>query len=107
MSLQAATPVPWPLIYAVTAWSCLMFAGMGLLSKLNPMAVTMLVLGAASVGLAIFLILEFNKPYTGSIRVSPAALEQAIVELDKPRAEALRSEGKTRGRRSSWRTTGF
>ena len=89
MSLQAATPVAWPLIYAVTAWSCLMFGGMGLLSKLNPMAVTMLLLGAASVGLAIFLILEFNKPYTGSVvRVSPASLEEAIVELDKPRAEA-------------------
>ena len=85
MSLQAATPVAWPLIYAVTAWSCLMFGGMGLLSKLNPMAVTMLFLGAASVGLAIFLILEFNKPYTGSaVRVSPASLEEAIVELDKP-----------------------
>src|SRR5271166_1653845 len=25
MSLQAATPVPWPLVYAVTFWSCLMF----------------------------------------------------------------------------------
>ncbi len=86
MSMQASTPVPWPLLYAVAAWSCLMFAGMGLLSKLNPMALTMLVLGAASVTVAIFLILEFNKPYTGSIRVSPVALEQAIVELDKPRS---------------------
>jgi hypothetical protein len=44
----------------------------------------MLILGSASVGLAIYLILEFNKPYTGSIRVSPAALEQATVELGKP-----------------------
>ncbi len=88
MSMQASTPVPWPLIYAVAGWSCLMFGGMGLLSKLNPMAVTMLVLGAASVGVAFFLILEFNKPYTSSIRVSPAALEQAIVQLDQPRAEA-------------------
>ncbi len=86
MSMQASTPVAWPLIYAVTAWSCLMFGGMGLLSKLNPMAVTMLFLGAASVAVAIFLILEFNKPYTSAIRVSPVALEQAIVELDKPSA---------------------
>jgi hypothetical protein len=61
-----------------------MFGGMGLLSKLSPMTATMLALGAGSVGLAIFLILEFDKPYTGSIRVSPAALEQAIVELDRP-----------------------
>src|SRR5271157_5425073 len=84
MSLQAATPVPWPLVYAVTFWSCLMFGSMGLLSKLSPMSVAMLVLGSASIGLAIFLILEFSKPYTGSIRVSPAPLEQAILALDQP-----------------------
>jgi hypothetical protein len=47
---------------------------------------TMLVFGAASVALAIFLILEFNKPYTSALRVSPFALEQAIVELDQPTA---------------------
>jgi hypothetical protein len=85
MSMQVATPVTWPLIYAVTFWSCLMFGGMGLLSKFSPMSATMLVLGAASVGLAIFLILEFNKPYTSAIRVSPVALEQAIIQLDQPR----------------------
>jgi Protein of unknown function (DUF4239) len=86
MSLQAATPVPWPLIYAVTFWSCVMFLSMGLLSKLSPMSVAMLILGSASIGLAIFLILEFSKPYTGSIRVSPAPLEQAILALDQPGA---------------------
>jgi hypothetical protein len=88
MSMQAQTPVSWPLIYAVAAWSCLMFLGMGLLSRPNATTVTMLVLGAASVALAIFLILEFNRPYTSSIRVSPVALEQAIVQLDQPSAPA-------------------
>ncbi len=86
MSLQAETPVAWPLIYAVSAWSCLMFAGMGLLSRPNATTLTMLILGAASVGLAIYLILEFNQPYTSALRVSPFALEQAIVELDQPAA---------------------
>ena len=84
MSMQAQTPVSWPLIYAVAAWSCLMFFGMGLLSRPNPTTVAMLVLGAASVALAIFLILEFNKPYTSFFRVSPVALEEAIVRLDEP-----------------------
>ena len=42
----------------------------------------MLVLGTASIGLAIFLILEFNKPYTSSIRVSPAR-SNTIVQLDR------------------------
>jgi hypothetical protein len=88
MSMQAQTPVSWPLIYAVAAWSCLMFFGMGLLSRPNPTTATMLALGAASVALAIFLILEFNKPYTSSIRVSPVALEEAIVQLDQSGAPA-------------------
>jgi hypothetical protein len=83
MSMQAATPVAWPLIYAVTAWSCLMFCGMGLLSRLNATTLTTLVVGAGSVVLAIFLILEYSKPYTSTIRVSPAVLEQGIVDLDK------------------------
>jgi len=86
MSLQAATPVPWPMVYAVTFWSSFMFASMGLLSKLSPMSLAMLVLGSASIGLAIFLILDFSQPYTGWIRVSPAPLEQAIVQLDQPGA---------------------
>jgi hypothetical protein len=59
---------------------------MGLLSKLSPMSIAMLVLGSASIGLAIFLILEFSQPYTSSIRVSPAPLEQAILQLDQPSA---------------------
>jgi hypothetical protein len=84
MSLQAATPIPWPLIYAVTFWATLLFASMGLLSRLSLMSVAMLVLGSASIGLAIFLILEFSQPYTSSVRVSPAPLEQAILELDQP-----------------------
>ena len=88
MSMQTSTPIAWPLIYAVTAWSCLMFGGMGLLSRVNATTLTMLVLGAGSIGVAFFLILEFNKPYTSDIRVSPVALEQAIIELDKPGAAA-------------------
>jgi hypothetical protein len=86
MSLQAATPVPWPLIYAVTFWASLLFASMGLLSRLSPMSLAMLVLGSASIGLAIFLILEFSQPYTSSIRVSAAPLEQTILQLDQPSA---------------------
>jgi hypothetical protein len=72
------------LIYAVTFWASLLFASMGLLSKLSPISIAMLVLGSASIGLAIFLILEFSQPYTSSIRVSPAPLEQAILQLDQP-----------------------
>jgi hypothetical protein len=84
MSLQILAPIAWPLIYAVTGWSCLMFAGMGLLSRPNTATLAMLVLGATSVSVAIFLILEFSQPYTSVIRVSPIALDHAIADLAKP-----------------------
>ncbi|MGO9417872.1 bestrophin-like domain [Roseiarcus sp.] len=84
MSLQVLSPVVWPLIYAVAGWSCLMFAGMGLLSRPNAATIVMLILGAASVSVAILLILEFSRPYTSSIRISPIVVDRAIVDLGKP-----------------------
>jgi hypothetical protein len=84
MSLQVLAPVAWPLIYAVTGWSCLMFAGMGLLSRPNAATIVMLTLGAASVSVAILLILEFSRPYTSSIRISPIVIDRAIADLAKP-----------------------
>jgi len=48
------------------------------------MTFTMLFLGAASVSLAIFLILELSQPYTSFIRVSPVVLDHAIADLAKP-----------------------
>jgi hypothetical protein len=83
MSLQLTHPVSWPLIGAVTAWSCLLFCGLGLLSRVNATTLTALGLGACAVASAIFLILELSQPYTSSIRISPAGLEEVIVELDK------------------------
>jgi hypothetical protein len=84
MTLQVISPLAWPLIYAVAGWSCLMFAGMGLLSRPNAATVIMLILGAASVSVAILLILEFSRPYTSSIRISPIVIDRAIAELSKP-----------------------
>ncbi|HLW92442.1 MAG TPA: hypothetical protein VKS78_14240 [Roseiarcus sp.] len=83
MSLQLVDAVSWPLIVTVTAWSCLLFCGFGLLSRVNPTTLVALALGACSVASAIFLILDFSQPYTSPLRISPAALEQVIVVLDK------------------------
>ncbi len=84
MSLQVLSPVAWPLIFVVTGWSSLLFAGMGLLSRPNAATIVMLILGAASVSVAILLILEYSSPYTSAIRISPIVVDRAIAELAKP-----------------------
>ena len=83
MSLQLVDPISWPLIITVIAWSCLLFCGFGLLSRRNWTTISVLALGACSVASAIFLILELSQPYTSWLRISPAGLEQVIVDLDK------------------------
>ena len=83
MSLQLTNPISWPLIITVTAWSCLLFCGFGLLSRVNATTLAAMVLGACSVASAIFLILELSQPYTSSLRISPAGLEEVIVDLDR------------------------
>ena len=83
MSLQVIDAISWPLMITVTAWSCLLFCGFGLLSRANAMTFAALACGALSVASAIFLILELSQPYTSLLRVSPAGLEQVIVDLDR------------------------
>lgn len=83
MSLQLVDPISWPLIITVIAWSCLLFCGFGLLSRRNWTTICVLALGACSVASAILLILELSQPYTSLLRISPAGLEQVIVDLDK------------------------
>jgi hypothetical protein len=82
MSLQLATPVSWPLLIIVVSWSLLLFAGFGLLSRINGTTVAALAFGAFAVASAVFLILELSRPFTGLFRIPPAALEQTISALD-------------------------
>jgi hypothetical protein len=81
MSLQLADPISWPLIFTVACWSCLLFAGYGVLSRPNATTIATLGLGAAAVASAIFLILELSQPYTSSFRLSPTLIEQVIVDV--------------------------
>lgn len=83
MSLQVVDAISWPLMITVTAWSCLLFCGFGLLSRFNAMTLVALACGAISVASAIFLILELSQPYTSLLRIAPTGLEQVIVDLDK------------------------
>jgi hypothetical protein len=81
MSLQLSDPVSWPLMWMVVAWSCMLFAGYGLLSRANATTVVALGLGAAAVASAFFLILSLSQPYTSAFQLNPALLEQTILDV--------------------------
>ena len=52
-------------------------------AQTNGLVLSAMTFGALCVAFAIFLILELGLPYTGLFRVSPAALHEAIVNVDK------------------------
>src|SRR5271154_248869 len=84
MSLQVASgPVSWVLIAILVFWTVALFFGIGLFAEPNALVIAALAFGAASIAFAIFLILELGLPYTGLMRVLPAALEQAMQNIDK------------------------
>ena len=83
MALQLASPISWPLLNVVVSWGMLLFAGYGVLARLNGTAVTAAFIGAFAVGSAIFLILELNQPFSGLFRIPSSAMEQALSVVGK------------------------
>jgi hypothetical protein len=84
MSLQVASLPVSPLMIAILVfWTVALFFAIGLFAEANALVIAALVFGAASISFAIFLILELGLPYTGLLKVSPAALQEAIEYVDK------------------------
>lgn len=81
MSLQLASPIPWPLLDIVVSWALMLFCGYGLLCKFNATTVFVLLVGTSSVASAVFLILELNQPFSGSFRIPSAAAEETIASI--------------------------
>ena len=83
MARQLATPFPPHVLSVVVYWAAALFLGNGLVAAPNPVTVLAHLAGAVSIGIAIFLILELSHPYTGLIRLSPAAIDRVLEILAK------------------------
>ena len=63
------------LLLTVIGWVICLFCGFGLMSKVSPMPVIILAVGAIAIASAVLLILDLSNPYQGAFRASPAPLE--------------------------------
>jgi hypothetical protein len=84
MNLQVAShPVSTGLLVVLLIWAVVLFFGMGLFVESNNIVLSTMAFGALCVAFAIFLMLELGLPYTGMFRVSPAALQETLANIDK------------------------
>jgi hypothetical protein len=83
MSFALSAPVSYPLLLTVVGWVACLFCGFGLMSKVSPIPVVALAVGAIAIASAVLLILDLSNPYLGAFRVSAAPLEQVLAVMGK------------------------
>ena len=80
---QSEGSIPMPLIALMVAWLVLVFASFGYRAPNNVVVRTCFVVSAALIAGAIYLILDMDVPFDGTIQVSPAPLERVVAELKR------------------------
>jgi hypothetical protein len=80
---QSQNPLPPVFLVILVAWLAVLATGLGLLAPRNATTVLALVVCAASMSGAIFLIMELNRPFQGTIQVSPSPLQNALRVLGR------------------------
>lgn len=80
---SAGSTVPTPFLVILVFWLSALFWSFGLFAPTNPTVVSVLLLCAASVAAAVFLILEMEGPFSGVMRISSAPLRSALELLGR------------------------
>lgn len=78
---ESGETVPAPFLVMLVAWLVLIFASYGYRAPQNAVVVTTLVVAAFLVAGSIYLILDMDGPFSGSIQISPAPLQWAEEQL--------------------------
>ena len=75
--------IPPPFLAVLTFWIAFTFVSFGMFAPANPTVVTVMFLCAASIGGAVFLVLEMDEPFVGLIKVSPEPLRYALALMER------------------------
>ena len=81
MLAQAEPSIPRPLLIMVACWLLIIFLYFSLLAPPNITTVLSLTAAAISVAGALFLIMELDQPFAGTIRISSAPMVHALKQI--------------------------
>ena len=80
---QATNDLPTPIIVVIAFWLVTLFLAFGMLARANPVVMVTLLIGAASVGGALFVVLELNRPFSGIMSLDDRAMRQALATIGR------------------------
>jgi hypothetical protein len=81
LQAQMVPSIPKPLLLSVFCWLVVLFVSFSLLAPPNATATIALLAAAASVAVAVFLIMELDQPLGGLIRISSDPLMNAMSQF--------------------------
>lgn len=70
-----------PMVVMLSTWLVLIFGSFGYRAPVNGVIIASLILSAALMASAIYLVLDMDVPFEGLIQISPAPLERALEEI--------------------------
>lgn len=80
---QSEGSIPLPLTLLLVAWLMMVFASYGYRAPHNVVMVASFAVSAALIAGTIYLTLDMDIPFDGTIQVSPLPLERALAEISK------------------------
>ena len=80
---QSVPSISKPMLIIVVSWLAIIFVGFSVLAPRNPTAIAALMISALAVSGAIFLILELDQPFSGTIRISSEPMLNAMGQFGK------------------------
>jgi hypothetical protein len=73
--------IPLPLLIVVTSWLVTIFVSFGIFAPPNSTVIVTLIICAAAVSAAIFIIMEMYSPFGGILKISPAVVRDALNQM--------------------------
>jgi hypothetical protein len=70
-----------PLLMVVTSWLVAIFVSFGMFAPSNSTVIATLIVCALAVSAAIFIIMEMYAPFSGILKISPAAVRDALSQM--------------------------
>ena len=79
---ESYNPLPKPFLILMFFWLGILFLGFGIVAPVKPTVVVAMILCAASVSGAVYLIMEMNRPLSGALRIPTMPLRLALDIMD-------------------------
>jgi hypothetical protein len=78
---QTGASTSWVFLAALIFWVSVLFLGFGLVAPFHATNITAISIGALSVSVAVFVILELGEPYKGFLQLSDLPLRNVLTQI--------------------------